>query len=312
MLSKPGNAIVASPVPLVSVVIPVHNGERHVRLAIESVLCQSFQSIEVIVIDDGSTDNTRKVIEDYIDSSAIRYCYQANTGPGAARNTGLKLSRGQYVCFCDHDDSLLPDSVGQRYQLFERHPSLGLVFSDLDKIFQGRADTEDRHETWVLNRYDFPDRIPRSCLKVCENDIIIFNTSILIELILDCFIYMGTAMMPKSVLQTVGGFDEKLMWAEDHDLWLRIARHYDIGFLRRVTYNYVQHSSNLTLNERACFLSGINVRLKHMNSCSTPSLDGKRRFRIYLPAVWRTVPTNRPSASTYRFAIFCSPEGISS
>jgi glycosyltransferase involved in cell wall biosynthesis len=286
MPSPPVNKVSTNPIAQLSVVIPVHNGQNHIRQAIESVLNQSYQPIEIIVIDDGSTDNTRDVIKDYIDNSAIRYVYQAKAGAAAARNTGIKLSSSTYICFLDHDDYLETSSVKERFTICELHPTVGLVFSDFQKVFLDRNNGENGCSEWFLKKYDFPDRMPKNCIEMSENDVFIFNSKIWIELVLDCFIQMSTVLIPRAVLEEVGFFNEQLTWAEDHDLWLRIAQRYDLGFLQRSTAFYRQHASNLTLNVQGCYLSMINVRHSHMRTCAGLAAGEKKRFRGRIAELW--------------------------
>jgi glycosyltransferase involved in cell wall biosynthesis len=107
---------------LVSCVIPVFNGERHVREAIDSALAQSHRPIEVIVVDDGSTDGTAAVVRLF--GEEVRYAYQANAGPPAARNHGLSLARGEFVAFLDADDRWLPGKLARQLERFAARPEL--------------------------------------------------------------------------------------------------------------------------------------------------------------------------------------------
>jgi len=115
---------------IVSVIIPSYNCARYVEEAIESVLNQTYNYLEIIVVDDGSTDNTREVLKEYIGNGQIKYVYQENQGPGAARNTGIKCAKGDYIAFLDSDDTLTENSIEKRMNLIIRSPEVGLVFSD--------------------------------------------------------------------------------------------------------------------------------------------------------------------------------------
>ena len=108
--------------PLVSCVIPVFNGERHVREAIDSVLAQTHRPIEIVVVDDGSTDGTADAVRLYGDQ--VRYAHQANAGPPAARNHGLALARGDFVAFLDADDRWLPEKLAVQLARFAERPEL--------------------------------------------------------------------------------------------------------------------------------------------------------------------------------------------
>ena len=99
----------------VSVIIPVFNGAQYIRGAVESVLNQTFKDLEIIVIDDGSTDNTKKLLEDWISKGRIRYIFQENRGLAAARNAGVKAAQSKYIKFLDHDDFLYPEQIEKQF-----------------------------------------------------------------------------------------------------------------------------------------------------------------------------------------------------
>ena len=122
---------VMDPNPLVSVIIPVYNGERYVAEAVESVLAQSYQHIEIITVNDGSTDNTAEVIRRF---PAVRYFEQLNGGIGSARNKGVEESKGKFLSFLDHDDLWTPDKLSLQLQIFEEDPDLDMVFGHIEQF----------------------------------------------------------------------------------------------------------------------------------------------------------------------------------
>lgn len=111
---------------LVSVIIPVYNCERYVAEAIESVLGQTYKPIEIIVVDDASTDNSAKIIEHYIPS--VQYAYQSHKGSGAARNHGIELAHGNFFSFLDADDAWMKDKLIYQMEAFKSNPGLDMVF----------------------------------------------------------------------------------------------------------------------------------------------------------------------------------------
>jgi glycosyltransferase involved in cell wall biosynthesis len=112
--------------PLVSVIIPVYNCERYLAEAINSVLAQTYRQHEIIVVDDGSTDDSANVAERY--ASAVRYCHQSHAGIGAARNRGVKMAQGSFLSFLDADDLWVEDKTALQMMAFEQDPSLDMVF----------------------------------------------------------------------------------------------------------------------------------------------------------------------------------------
>src|SRR4028119_1061372 len=132
--------------PRVSVIIPVYNCDRYIQEAIESVLNQTYSDYEIIVVDDGSTDNTRSVLEPYF--HRIHYIYQENQGASAARNRGLQEARGKFVAFLDADDFfLLPSKLAEQVACFEAQPRLGVVHSGWRMVNQQAKKMVDR-EPW--------------------------------------------------------------------------------------------------------------------------------------------------------------------
>lgn len=108
--------------PLVSVVVPVYNGERFLAAALESILAQDYRPIEIIVVDDGSTDRTADIAQAV---KGVRYHYQSNQGPGAARNVGMGLARGEFIAFLDSDDLIAPNKIGVQVGYLLSYPEVG-------------------------------------------------------------------------------------------------------------------------------------------------------------------------------------------
>src|SRR4028118_1349040 len=119
--------LMANSTPQVSVIIPAYNGDRYIAQAVESVISQTYKNWEIIVVDDGSTDDTRQALQPYFDR--IRYVYQENQGVAAARNRGIQESRGELIAFLDQDDFFLSDKLAGQVALFDAQPSLGIVNS---------------------------------------------------------------------------------------------------------------------------------------------------------------------------------------
>jgi glycosyltransferase involved in cell wall biosynthesis len=118
--------------PLVSVIIPVFNTEKYLGEAIQSVLSQSYKPLEIIIVDDGSTDNTAKIVESF--GSLVRYHYQKNSGPGAARNQGIKMANGDFFAFLDADDLWMADKMKLQWMAFEEDPRLDMAFGHIQQF----------------------------------------------------------------------------------------------------------------------------------------------------------------------------------
>jgi glycosyltransferase involved in cell wall biosynthesis len=126
--------------PLVSVIIPVYNGERYLAQAIESALAQTYQPIEIIVIDDGSTDGSSKVAKHFAHS--IQYYFQPNSGAGSARNQGIELVDGSFLAFLDADDIWMNDKLTIQMAAFDAHPDVNIVFGHVKQFYSPELDEE--------------------------------------------------------------------------------------------------------------------------------------------------------------------------
>jgi len=126
-------------ISLVSVIIPVFNGERFLAEAVESALAQTYRPIEIIVVDDGSTDGSGDVAKGFKDRG-VRYYYQPNSGIGAARNKGTSLAAGSYFAFLDHDDVWLPDKLTLQMAAFDENPELDMVFGLVSQFYDFESD----------------------------------------------------------------------------------------------------------------------------------------------------------------------------
>jgi len=135
--------------PPISVIIPVYNSEHFLAQAIDSVLSQTFQAYELIVIDDGSSDQSREIALSY---PVIRYIYQHNLGVAAARNRGIQIARGKFLAFLDSDDLWLPEKLSLQMEAFEIDSSLGIVTGYMEQFISPETDKQ------TAKRYSFPDR----------------------------------------------------------------------------------------------------------------------------------------------------------
>ncbi len=212
--------------PLITIIIPSYNSEQHIAETIDSILEQSVKDIELIVVDDGSTDGTRDLVSAY--GPPVRLITQANAGVCAARNRGLKEAGGQFICFMDHDDYWFPDKLARQLDVFQAHPDAGVVYSS---FINWHADETGRFPPPdSFNRTAAPDAIDAE-----------FSGWIYHHFLFDCWMLTSTAMFRVEVLEKCGSFDEKLPYSEDWDLWLRISRAYPMFKLQQATTLYRQH-----------------------------------------------------------------------
>jgi glycosyltransferase involved in cell wall biosynthesis len=194
----------------VSVIIPTHNRPGFLAGAIASVLRQTFTDYEIIVVDDGSTDNTREVVEG-IGSPKVRYVHQKNAGVGAARNNGITLARGRYIAFVDDDDEILPDTLASGVEILEKHPEYAMTYGELGFIDPRGNPARGYATIGVKSGYLFREFVLRS-----------INPPIL------------TWLVRRSVFEEIGGFDSRFVKSEDYDMILRITGRYRLYGIPRV------------------------------------------------------------------------------
>lgn len=199
--------------PQVSVIIPTYNHARFVAQAVESALAQTYDDVEVIVVDDGSTDHTQAALAGY--SASIKYIYQEHKGLSQARNRGVLAARGDYLVFLDADDLLPADKLALQVPLLDARPDLGLVYSGFQYV--------DEQNTQVLHE-SRPNKQGHVLKDMLRRTL---------------FFPPGTAVVRRECLDRVGPFDESCPAAADTDMWIRIARAgYAFGYVDQPLFQY--------------------------------------------------------------------------
>jgi glycosyltransferase involved in cell wall biosynthesis len=226
---------------VVSVILPVYNGERFVQHAIESVLAQTHRRLQLVIVNDGSTDGSRAVIARYLSDPRIIYREQANQGVARARNAGIAAATGAYVALIDQDDLWLPEKLEHQVRYLEDHPEVGLLHARVRCIDAGGEVRSCDGVIWV---YPFQGR--------CAPQLARGNG-----------IAPLTVMLRRSCIDDVGTFDQLLAPADDWELWIRIARQYELGFSDEVTALYRWHGENVSGNRVTMHRAVLRV-LRHV------------------------------------------------
>lgn len=198
-----------NPLPLVSVILPVHNGAATIQQTIESVLAQYFIEFELIIIDDGSNDATLEIIQEISDYRIKVFSYP-QSGQGKSRNLGLDRALGEYIAFIDADDLWTRDKLSEQLQILQKNPELDVVYSWTDYIDESGELLREG------SRVNFQEELP-----------LYFLMTNFIETI-------SNPLIRRQALIDVGGLDENLSAAEDWDLWLRLAQKHQFSCLPRV------------------------------------------------------------------------------
>jgi glycosyltransferase involved in cell wall biosynthesis len=218
--------------PFVSVVIPCYNQGHFLAEAIESVRNQTYRQFEIIVVDDGSTDNSALTARKYGD---LRYIWQTNQGLAAARNTGLRESKGEYLVFLDADDRLRPEALDTGLQCLRRHRECGFVFGRYILIAGNGTALQYYPPSWPTH-------------------------DVYIALLHCNYIAMhATVMYRRDAIEFVGGFDPLLKASEDYDLYFRILQKYTAKDHDTVVAEYRQHTANMSREYARMLRSSITV-----------------------------------------------------
>ena len=236
------------PRPKVSVYTPTYNYGRFLGEAIQSVLGQTFQDWELIVVDDGSTDDTREVVDAFADSR-IHYVYQQNRGNPAARNVALRLAKGEYIAFLDADDLWFPEKLQKQVaQLDGLASTVGLVYGDV-YLF-------NHEDGAIICRFLRGRRPPRG--RVFDE---LLDTD-------GWFISDTGSLIRREVFQRVGLYDESLLTYEDWEMWVRIASAYEVEALDEPVARCRRHGNNLGRRVEEMYQYGLAARRKVMGSYS--------------------------------------------
>ena len=232
--------------PVVSVIIPTYNTAKYIGQTINSVLGQNYKDHEVIVVDDGSTDNTKEVLEPYMEQ--IRYIRQKNSGRAGARNTGIKAARGKYIAFLDSDDLWTPGKLAKQVDIMDSNKDIDFLFGDKQRFSD---DGTIIFSMFTEKGYDenfFGDPLyVRDAYK---------------KLLQEPYIPTGTVIMKKECFDRSGLFDETI-YAEDWEFWLRIALFNNLAHSNKLWELERDREGSGSKNLKAVYLSNIETLEKH-------------------------------------------------
>ena len=251
---------------LVSIVLPVYNGAPYLQQSIQSCLTQTYEKIELIVVDDASQDNSVDIVRAHADPRIRLIRHETNRKLPAALNTGFRESSGAYLTWTSHDNYYAPTAIAELVQFLERSPGVDFVYSDEYII-------DERHHTFQLDRTGPVERlVEQSCLG-------------------GCFLYT------RAVYEKLGPYDERLFLAEDYDYWLRALASFKLAHLDRPLYYYRLHPRSLTVRFAS---EGVELALRIRRRLLARRLWRYRRplSRAHLSASQLLLNANRrPSAA---------------
>lgn len=222
--------------------MPTYNREHIVGKTIDSILDQSYPNFEIIVVNDGSTDGTSLVLQEYVKRypGKVVVIHQNNAGQVRARNRGIAESAGEFVAFLDSDDTWEKEKLSLQIPLFRGN--VGLVYSGINEV-----DSEGRITRTVLPETDMRgDIYPHLLVKNRMTG--------------------GSVVVTRKALNEAGLFDESFRAAENWDLWIRISRNFDVDFVSKPLVNYMRHSGNMSVDGRRMGEGAWSILQKHLPS----------------------------------------------
>ncbi|MBE9529344.1 MAG: glycosyltransferase family 2 protein [Proteobacteria bacterium] len=254
--------------PTVSVIIPTYNRSSYVIEAIESVLAQTYKNIEIVIIDDGSTDDTRERLKPYLNQykDRIKYIYTENGGPARARNIGMKAATGEYIAFLDSDDLYYPFKTELQVGVLENNPDVALVCSDLSAVNDTKILDEFHLKNYHKEAYadidSTYDNIYSSSMSITKaglsctsipkdwtkgwNDRKVYVGDVFDRYYDDLILSTNTVMFRKSSLEHVGLQHEPYSLFEDYEFVLRITKSYRVAFIDVPTYKLRYHANQIS------------------------------------------------------------------
>jgi glycosyltransferase involved in cell wall biosynthesis len=220
--------------PLVSVIVPTYNRAAYLAEAVDSVLNQSYPHLELLVVDDGSTDNTRDVLNQFAGDRRLHVTYQANAGQSRARNAALAQAQGDFFCFLDSDNVWVSDKLQVSLDAFRDNPDVDVVYGDIITINENGEELSRRN----MRR---------------------FSGAIVAEMLKDNCVTMNTAMFRRRCYLEQGGMSETRRVADDYDLWLRYSVFFQFLYLPRFLAKYRVMEDQISSDKSARFESNFQI-----------------------------------------------------
>ena len=248
--------------PAVSVVIATFNRGEYLGATLDSIFAQSFRDFEVIVVDDGSTDDTRRVVDAY--GSRVHYLYQRNSGPSAARNLGVLHAQADWISIQDSDDLCLPNHLDLLHGYAATHPEVGMVFAN------GTYLTGPVHNRETIIPASKSHRLARRPVHLQD----IFDKSI---------VRLQAGLIAKKCYDQIGGHNEGLWICMDLDLAFRLWARYPLAYLDAPVFSYRKHDANISADQERRLLENIQV-IENLRRDFPQSEEilGRRRVRARL------------------------------
>jgi glycosyltransferase involved in cell wall biosynthesis len=270
-------------VPAVTVIIPTYNRADLLPIAVRSVLGQTFQDFEILIVDDGSTDDTPATCRQFTDSRVRYIRHSSNKGIAAGRNTGVRNAQGRLIAFLDDDDEWLPSKLQQQVDvLCNSSRSVGAVYTAFEMV-----DKDTLRTLGVIRPAKSGHILHELCMKN----------------------WIGTAStvcLKRECFEEAGSFDEKVTFGEEYDMWIRVAHRYDFKYIDEPLVKYGVHPLRLSTNYEA-MIGGLREQLaKHGRFFALDPVNHSRRF-VNLGVLYCYTGNVSAARTAFRDAIRATP-----
>lgn len=255
--------------PLITVYVTNYNYGRFINVCIESLLNQTFKDFEVIIIDDGSTDNSKEVIESYRHVEKVSIIYQQNKGLNITNNIAMRAAKGKYIMRLDADDFLEPNALELMSAKLEQDDKLGLVFPDYYYV------DRDGNRIGEEKRHNFDENVS----------------------LYDQPAHGACTMIRLEYLRNLGGYNESFTCQDGYDLWIKFITHYPVSNIRIPLFSYRQHGNNLTSNELRILSTRQKIKDLHIET-----------FGVQLPTTVAIIPLRRTFIAGVDWLLFPTKE----
>jgi len=243
--------------PLISIVIPVYNAEKYLNECLKSVFAQTYIQIEIIIINDGSTDKSEKIIKKYLSDTRIKYLKQKNQGVAIARNLGIKFSKGDLIAFLDADDIWEKDKLSIQTELLKNN-QIGLAYTNARFIGQGKR---------VNKKYSNYGKFYRG--------------KVFTKLIIKNFTPLSSIVVRKKLLMKINGFseDKKIIVGEDYDLLLKLSQICLFDYSSKILIQYRVSQKSLSSNKKQAY---INLLYLYKKWIKNKNINFTQKILFYL------------------------------
>lgn len=285
--------------PLVSIIIPVYNAESTIADCLESLISQTYDKNEIIIVDDGSKDKTAGIVEKY--QHKVSYYYQDHSGgPAIPRNIGILHSSGEYLCFFDSDDVMNSDYISKQVDFLQRYPDVGMVFCDYKNF--------DENGYWKTSHFQESPQIWNIINNDNDKKEFILNNACRI-LAKQNFGIMGTLMIRRTMLKYEKGFNQNLKASVDFFFYYQLARYSQVGIINYIGMLRRLHTNNITFNKYKVLTMGIHSRTLLLES--ETDTQAKALLNEYIASHYSSLSRYEANHGKYYQSFVCEFKALS-